>query len=153
MWWICFRKKNFIFICNEDHLKEPKYRMASILKGICPSSKIVGIPPHKLGPIYAVRQAEYLLESDQPVIVNYCDFTCYWDWLDFKKFVEKTECVGSIPAYKGFHPHSLGKNNELCLSTRKKWMGFRYSEKSHLLIIRCKSMLLAALTIFLQPVK
>ena len=56
-------EKNFIFICNEEHLKEPKYRMASILKGICPSSKIVGIPPHKLGPIYAVRQAEYLLES------------------------------------------------------------------------------------------
>ena len=76
-------EKDFIFVCNEDHLGEPKYRMAEILNDICPTGKILGIPPHKLGPIHAVRQAEYLLDIEQPVIVNYCDFTCYWDWFVF----------------------------------------------------------------------
>ena len=44
-------------------------------------------------------------------MVNYCDFTCYWDWQNFKKFVSDSNCIGSIPAYKGFHPHSLGNTN------------------------------------------
>jgi dTDP-glucose pyrophosphorylase len=71
----------------------------------------VGIPAHKLGPIHAVRQIEHLLNPDEPVVVNYCDFTCYWDWDHFKSFVNQTDCYGAIPAYKGFHPHTLGTTN------------------------------------------
>lgn len=104
-------EKDFIFVCNEDHLNETNYRMAKILREICPTGRILGIPPHKLGPIHAVRQVEQFLEMDKQVVVNYCDFTCYWDWKNFKRFVKTTKCVGSIPAYKGFHPHSLGKTN------------------------------------------
>lgn len=107
---------DFIFICNEDHLTNQSYRMTGILKDICPTGKVVGIPAHKLGPIYAVRQAEYLLDPDRPVVVNYCDFTCYWDWSHFKNFVADTACDGAIPAYKGFHPHTLGTTNYAYIS-------------------------------------
>ena len=102
---------DFIFICNEDHLANPDYRMAQILKDLCPTGKVVGIPAHKLGPIHAVRQVEHLLDPARPVIVNYCDFTCYWNWDHFKSFVAETACAGAIPAYKGFHPHTLGTTN------------------------------------------
>ena len=101
----------FIFICNEEHLSKPEYRMAQILEELCPTGRIVGIAPHKLGPINAVRQVEHLLDPNRPVIVNYCDFTCYWDWKHFKSFVANTACAGAIPAYKGFHPHTLGTTN------------------------------------------
>ena len=102
---------DFIFICNEDHLANPDYRMAQILQELCPAGRIIGIPAHKLGPIHAVRQVEHLLDPARPVIVNYCDFTCYWNWDHFKSFVADTACAGAIPAYKGFHPHTLGTTN------------------------------------------
>ena len=104
-------EEDFIFVCNKEHLKTSNYRMEEILKEYCPSGKIVGIQPHRLGPIHAVSQAHSLLDSSEPVVVNYCDFTCYWDWVNFKQHVKSTGCAGSIPAYKGFHPHSLGNTN------------------------------------------
>ena len=101
----------FTFICNQEHLVNPDYRMAEILRDLCPSGHILGIAPHMLGPINAVRQVEHFLDPDRPVVVNYCDFTCYWDWNHFKSFVKHTACAGAIPAYKGFHPHTLGTTN------------------------------------------
>ena len=101
----------FIFICNEDHLANSSYRMAEILRELCPSGRVVGIAPHKLGPVNAVLQVEHLLDPTRPVVVNYCDFSCYWDWFHFKSFVKQTACAGAIPAYKGFHPHTLGVTN------------------------------------------
>jgi NDP-sugar pyrophosphorylase family protein len=88
---------NFIFICNEDHLANSDYQMTSALKSLCPTGLIVGIPAHKLGPVHAVRQVEHLLDPMRPVIVNYCDFTCYWDWDHFKSFVADTKCAGGNP--------------------------------------------------------
>jgi NDP-sugar pyrophosphorylase family protein len=85
--------------------------MESHLKSICPTGKVIGIPSHKLGPIHAVNQLKDYLDWDQPVVVNYCDFTCYWDWQHFKQSVHDLEVDGAIPAYRGFHPHSLGSTN------------------------------------------
>ena len=113
---------DFIFICNQDHLNNPCYGMEIILRDVCPTGRILGIAPHKLGPVNAVRQAEHLLDMNQPVVVNYCDFTCYWDWAAFKEFVAKTGCVGSIPAYKGFHPHSLGSTNYAYMREADGWV-------------------------------
>lgn len=102
---------DFLFICNSDHLANTEFCVEEVLRQYCPSGRIVGIPPHKLGPIHAVRQVEHLVDPDRPVVVNYCDFTCYWNWRHFKEFVVKTGCTGAIPAYKGFHPHTLGNTN------------------------------------------
>lgn len=115
-------EQDFIFICNEDHLKTPEYRMAEILNQYCPSGRIVGIPAHKLGPVHAVRQVSDLINLEEPVVVNYCDFTCYWDWQHFKTFVAATGCAGSIPAYRGFHPHTLGTTNYAYMRDQNGWV-------------------------------
>ncbi len=115
-------EQDFIFICNQDHLSNPDYCMESILRQYCPTGRIIGIPPHKLGPIHAVRQVEHLIDPDRPVVVNYCDFTCYWDWQHFKKFVANTGCAGAIPAYKGFHPHTLGSTNYAYMRETNGWV-------------------------------
>lgn len=113
---------DFIFICNQAHLDEPKYRMEAILREYCPTGKIVGILPHKLGPIHAVCQVEHLIDLFGPIVVNYCDFTCYWDWQHFKQFIAITSCVGCIPAYKGFHPHTLGSTNYAYIRELSGWL-------------------------------
>lgn len=113
---------DFTFICNEEHLSNSSYRMKEVLQDLCPAGRIVGIPPHKLGPIHAVRQIEHLLDLDSPVVVNYCDFTCYWDWGEFKSFVSDTGCDGVIPAYKGFHPHTLGVTNYAYIKETSGWV-------------------------------
>ena len=115
-------EQDFIFICNQDHLANPDYGMESILRQYCPKGRIIGISPHKLGPIHAVRQAEHLIDPDRPVVVNYCDFTCYWDWDHFKQFVTKSACIGAIPAYKGFHPHTLGSTNYAYMREANGWV-------------------------------
>ncbi|MBI5922479.1 MAG: NTP transferase domain-containing protein [Betaproteobacteria bacterium] len=115
-------ENDFVFICNHDHLNEPAYLLEATLKKYCPSGRIAGIPPHKLGPINAVRQIEHLLDRTRPVVVNYCDFTCYWDWRHFKQFVKETACAGAIPAYKGFHPHTLGSTNYAYMRVLNGWV-------------------------------
>jgi NDP-sugar pyrophosphorylase family protein len=104
-------EQDFLFICSNEHLENPIYRMREILHKYCPTGRIIGIPPHKFGPIYAVRQVQHLIDSTRPVVVNYCDFSCYWNWEYFKNFVFVSCCDGAIPAYKGFHPHTLGTTN------------------------------------------
>jgi NDP-sugar pyrophosphorylase family protein len=112
----------FVFVCNQDHLDEPAYEMSAILKRYCPTGRIVGIGPHRLGPIGAVRQARRFIDPARPVFVNYCDFTCFWDWQDFKRFAAETGCRGAIPAYKGFHPHSLGSTYYAYLRETGGWV-------------------------------
>ena len=102
---------DFHFICNADALENPSFQMRETLENYCPTGRIHSIPSHKLGPVHAVQMIQDSLKADDPVIVNYCDFTCYWDWKDFKATVDRADIDGCIPAYKGFHPHSLGQTN------------------------------------------
>lgn len=104
-------ENNFIFIVNQEHLDNSNYAMEAELRRIAPQGKIVPIPPHKLGPINAVAQAMSEIDMSLPTIVNYCDFTCLWNWEAFKDFVSVNNLAGCLPAYKGFHPHSLGTTN------------------------------------------
>ena len=112
---------DFIFVCNADHLAHPDYRMAETLAELCPTGRIVAIPSHRLGPVHAVMHAADLLDPARPVVVNYCDFSCYWDWPHFVDFVRRTGCDGAIPAYQGFHPHSLGTTNYAYLREDAGW--------------------------------
>ncbi len=113
---------DFVFICNEDHLSTPEYQMAQTLRKYAPEGRIIAIPPHKLGPVAAVLQAKEAIDPDEPIVVNYCDFTCYWDYDDFKLFVEETDCDGCVPAYRGFHPHSLGSTFYAYVRHEGLWM-------------------------------
>lgn len=102
---------NFIFVCNKDHLSDARYEMKQIILDYCPTGRLVEIEPHKLGPVHAVEQVKDFLDPDMPVVVNYCDFSCYWDWTEFLTFVDTHNFDGCIPSYRGFHPHSFGSTN------------------------------------------
>lgn len=115
-------EQDFIFVCNQDHLSHPDYRMEEVLKRYCPTGTIVGVAPHKLGPIHAVMQVAHLIDPARPVVVNYCDFTCYWDWRKFRQFVASTACAGALPAYRGFHPHTLGSTNYAYMREEGGWV-------------------------------
>lgn len=102
---------DFLFVCNQDHLDDPEFAMAEQLRRYCPTARIVGIAPHKLGPVNAVLQAIEHIDPSKPTIVNYCDFTCVWDYPAFKHMVAEGEWDGAIPCYTDFHPHMMGSIN------------------------------------------
>lgn len=99
-------EKNIIFICNIDHLEQTNMR--EILTKIAPTAKIIGIPYHKKGPVFAVSNVFDEINDLEEVIINYCDFSSYWEYADFLQKVRRFDADGAIPAYRGFHPHMLG---------------------------------------------
>lgn len=111
---------NFIFICNEDHLKTTNMR--SVLETIAPKGKILSIPPHKKGPVFAVMQISEFINNEEPTIVNYCDFSWRWNYEDFKKTVKENNCDGCVVSYKGFHPHLLHPNLYASMREKDNWM-------------------------------
>ena len=120
-------EQDFLFICATDALAETPLRQE--LERICPTATIVSVAPHKLGPVHAVLQAAPHIRRDQPVVVNYCDFSVDWDYFDFRRRMSELNCAGCITAYRGFHPHSLGPNlyaylreqNNYLLEIREKY--------------------------------
>lgn len=114
-------ERDIIFICNEDHLKTPEFRMEEILMRAAPSARIAPLTSRKQGPIDAVLRGFPDIDPDKPTIVNYCDFACIWDYGDFKDFVAATKCAGAIPCYRGFHPHSLGSTFYAYVRERGLW--------------------------------
>lgn len=99
---------DFVFVCNREHLERPEWRMREILEEIAPGCSVVAVEPHKLGPVHAALLAEGALDPDRPVMLSYCDYACLWDWAEFLVECDWNEWHGAIPAYRGFHPHSLG---------------------------------------------
>ena len=100
---------SFLFICNSTHLRETE--MSDVIRRICPGGVVVGIEPHKLGPVETVLRAESHLFDNEPVIIQYCDVAVYWDYDDFKGRVEQWRCDACAVANRGFHPHMLGPEN------------------------------------------
>jgi putative flippase GtrA/NDP-sugar pyrophosphorylase family protein len=113
---------DFLFICNRDHLAEPAFRMEEILREICPSGRILPIEPHKRGPVHAVLAAGAAIDLSRPTVINYCDFTCYWSFEHFARYVAEVGCDGAIPAYTGFHPHMLGSVNYAYVRETNGWV-------------------------------
>ena len=103
-------EKNFLFICNKKHLSSKQFNLTRILKKICPSGKIVGIKPHEFGPGYSILEAIDKINDKEPIIINYCDFNCFWSYKNFKKIVRKKNYDGCVVVYKDFHPSTI-KNN------------------------------------------
>ncbi len=115
-------EKNVLFICNEDHLRDSEYRLSETLRSLCPNGRIASIKPHKLGPVYAVAEAFEYLDPDEPTIVNYCDFTCLWDYEAFKAFVVEKDCDGAVACYRGFHPHMLRNHRYAYVNETDGWI-------------------------------
>ncbi|MDC0396924.1 sugar phosphate nucleotidyltransferase [Candidatus Pelagibacter sp.] len=113
-------ESKFTFICNSKHLAETNMRQ--VLQNIKSQSNIVEIQNHKKGPVYAVSLVKDLIEDDEEVIVNYCDFGTYWNYQDFLNHTRNRNADAAIPAYKGFHPHMLGNTNYAFILEKKQWM-------------------------------
>ena len=99
----------FVFIINDKHKEETD--IVNVLEKLVTKKEIVTIPRHKKGPVFSVSEFDNLIDDDEEVIVNYCDFSIYWDYRHFKAFVDATECDGCVICYTGFHPHMLGSDN------------------------------------------
>ncbi len=113
-------ENNFTFVCNKTHLQETP--MEEILKGLAPFGKIIGIEPHKKGPVYAVAEVFDAIDEREETIVNYCDFSKYWDYDGFLSHTRARQADGAIAAYKGFHPHMLGSTNYAFMRDDQQWL-------------------------------
>ena len=110
----------FTFICNAKHLAETNMREA-LLK-IKPNANVLEIPNHTQGPVYTVLQISDLIEDDEEVIINYCDFGIYWDYKDFLKHTRERDADGVVVSYKKFHPHMFGSTNYALSTDTEQWM-------------------------------
>ena len=104
------KDSEFIFIVNDKNARDTN--IIEILEDFdIPNKKTKVIPSHKLGPVYTVSHVFDWIDDDEQVVVNYCDFSIYWDYQGFEKFVNDTQCEGCVICYTGFHPHMLGGDN------------------------------------------
>lgn len=99
-----------LFIVNKEHFEDKELNIQSKLTKICPNAKIAIIDAHKLGPAWAILQASEYISLNSPVVVNYCDFACSWDFSAFRRGLE-SGIDGLIATYSGFHPHMLRNTN------------------------------------------
>lgn len=113
-------ESNFVFICNREHLETLPLR--SVLESLKPEARIVSIEPHKKGPVYAVSQCFDVIDDDDEVIVNYCDFYSDWDYQDFLRDTHARQAEGCVPSYRGFHPHMLGTDNYAFIKDDDRWL-------------------------------
>jgi NDP-sugar pyrophosphorylase family protein len=112
------KDSQFVFIINKKHKEETG--IVNILNNLVEDKEIVTIPCHKKGPVFSVSEFEDLIDDDEQVIINYCDFSIYWDYKNFQKFIDETQCDGCVVCYTGFHPHMLGSDNYAFCRTDEK---------------------------------
>lgn len=110
----------FVFGMNEEHYREPAFRKT--LQRLAPKAMIIPIPYQPEGPIAVLRHMFEAIDDDEPVIVNYCDFSWEWNYEDFRKTVAENRSDGAVVCYRGFHPHLLGPNHYATLDADGLWM-------------------------------
>lgn len=99
------KEDELIFICNHHHLTTTFMR--EIITNTRPNATIVGVPPHKKGPVYTMTGMESYIDDNEEVIVCYCDNPYLWNYTEFKKWIKESESEGCILSHVGFHPHRL----------------------------------------------
>lgn len=108
----------FFFVCRDDHLNDSQWQLEELIASFGVPHEIIAIKPHKFGPSHAVLAAEPFLNLSEEVIVNYADFACRWDYSLFLQDVSDRKLTASMPAYRGFHPHSGGETNYAYIAER-----------------------------------
>jgi NDP-sugar pyrophosphorylase family protein len=99
------KEDELIFICNHHHLTTTSMR--EIITNIRPDATIVGVPPHKKGPVYTMAGMESYIDDNEEVVVCYCDNPYLWNYAEFKNWIRESESDGCILSHVGFHPHRL----------------------------------------------
>ena len=104
------KNSDFLFIINDKHAEDND--ILNFLQNLSlPNYTFVSVPVHKKGPVFSIQNFEDYINDDEQVVINYCDFSMYWDYNDFEEYVNETECDGCVVCYTGFHPHMLGSDN------------------------------------------
>ena len=98
--------EDVLFIVNREHFEDKELDVEKTLNLISPNCKISVIEKHKRGPAWALHMAQNEINTREPVIVNYCDFTSIWNFDLFRSQIE-SGVDGLIATYSGFHPHML----------------------------------------------
>ncbi len=98
--------EDVLFIVNRGHFDDLDLNLKSRLLEIAANAQIVVIDNHKFGPAWAIKQAKEFIKLDVPVVVNYCDFACIWNFHEFREELH-SGIDGLIATYSGFHPHML----------------------------------------------
>ncbi len=99
-----------IFFAIRDHLKSTDTEN-EIKKLNKKNYEIIYVPYSSRGPIDTVFAAMPVLNSEQPVIVSYCDYTMIWNATDFISKIKSTNSDAAVVSYRGFHPTYLGPNS------------------------------------------
>ena len=104
------KSSDFLFIINNKHAEDND--IIEFLQTLQLSNYTwVSVPTHKKGPVFSIDNFGDYIHDEEQVVVNYCDFSMDWDYNDFEKYVNETECDGCVVCYTGFHPHMLGSDN------------------------------------------
>lgn len=99
--------EDITFIFNVIHTGIEK-----ILKKIKPNCKIYCVSnENRKGPVDAILKIIDNISLKKETIISYCDYGTVWDFEKFLKENRDGNFDGSIPCYKGFHPHMLGSDN------------------------------------------
>lgn len=98
--------EDILFIVNREYFNDLDLNLKVRLMGIASNAEIAVIDNHKFGPAWAIKQANDYIKLDVPVVVNYCDFACIWNFPEFKRELH-SGIDGLIATYSGFHPHML----------------------------------------------
>lgn len=98
--------EDILFIVNREHFNDLDLNLKARLLEIAPYAEIAVIDNHKFGPAWAIKQATNFIKLDVPVVVNYCDFACIWNFPEFREELH-SGIDGLIATYSGFHPHML----------------------------------------------
>ncbi len=111
---------DFLFICANDHLETTPLK--AVLNRIAPTGRIVGVPPHKKGPVWSALLAAEHIDDEKPTFLHYCDFAVKWDYEHFKTTLARLNPAGCVQSYRGFHPHLLGPNKYANMRENEGWM-------------------------------
>ena len=118
------KDSDFLFIINDKHAENTD--IVELLEDSVDKKNIVVIPRHKKGPVFSIKNFEDYIKDEEQVVINYCDFSMYWDYNDFEKYVNDTQCDGCVVCYTGFHPHMLGSDNyAFCRTDGRKELQIR----------------------------
>lgn len=96
-----------LFLCSQEHLDTPAWRMRELLLSLHPNAEVVGVPEHRRGPVYTLLAGIAHVDLDADVLVSVCDLNFAWDFAHFRRWVAESGADGCVVAYRGFHPHFL----------------------------------------------
>ena len=97
----CFSEEDYFhLIVSRSQTKKFK-NLNEILSNVAKNVEIHVIDDHDFGPAYSVLSVLDKISND-PFIINYCDFIVQWNYSKFKRMTLNFDLV--IPTFTGFHP-------------------------------------------------